>query len=458
MNQDSEACKASDTMYIVWKRNLEKHNPNGLAAKLAAKHRGGIPVEALFHSEGALNRCYRVKFQGGQDALVRLPILGRVAFRKEKVADEIAVMEYLARNSSIAVPRVLGSGTCGVGPYMVMEFVEGELLSNYLKAPSPDPTEVETLDPNISLSMLKSAYRGMARIVLALSKCQSSRIGAIIGDQAGSFSVDKRAVTFNLNELVTFANYPPSELPQHPFSTATDYFVSLAEGHMRHLENQRNDAIDDAVDCRRKYVARCLFLKIARGFSTRYNTEPFRLFCDDLRPANVIVGDDLSVRGVIDWEFCYMAPAEFTFSSPWWLLLAHPDNWDQTEDSLGDFFHHYLPRQKVFIEVLKDCEDEEIQAGKLLHTQRLSDEMAQSTHNGLFWFCLAARSGFSFDEIYWRFMDPQYYGSFQSLEQRIELLSSEERNNLEEFVKMKMMQAEERKLDQYRTLDEVLAS
>jgi aminoglycoside phosphotransferase (APT) family kinase protein len=53
-----------------------------------------------------------------------------------------------------------------------------------------------------------------------------------------------------------------------------------------------------------------------RQFSTKQRCGPFPLFCDDLRPSNVIVDADLNVHGVIDWEFCYAALVEFTYSPP----------------------------------------------------------------------------------------------------------------------------------------------
>lgn len=66
-------------------------------------------------------------------------------------------------------------------------------------------------------------------------------------------------------------------------------------------------------------------------------------------------------------------------------------------------------------------------------------------------------SSFAFDDIYWRFIDPEYFGKFTSIEERIELLSLEERDSLEDFVRVKLQQAEVRTLDEYRTLDEILA-
>ncbi|RFU32980.1 hypothetical protein B7463_g3313, partial [Scytalidium lignicola] len=182
----------------------------------------------------------------------------------------------------------------------------------------------------------------------------------------------------------------------------------------------RNDAIDDEADCRKKYVVRYLFLKIARNFWTAtYDHGPFPLYCDDFRPTNIIVESELNISGVIDWEYCYAAPVELTYCSPWWLLLKHPDNWTD----LRSFLEEHLPRHKLFIQVLQDEEHEMIQRGDISERQRLSVGMAQSLENGHFWFCLAATSSYGFDEIYWEFIDPLYYGEFTSIEDRIGLLS-----------------------------------
>lgn len=454
MYQDELAFNQGYNLYLTWMRHLAKNSTESLAAKLAAKHRRGLVTKSTSFAKGSFNHCYRVKFEEGPDAIVRFPAMGRVSFRREKVENEASVMRFIAQHTSIPIPQVLGSGTCAVGPYLVMEFVEGKLLSEYLTIPAAG-TDVDILDPKINDQILKKAYSQMAQILLELSKCQFSNIGSITQDEHGTWSVRKRALTFNMNELVSLGNYPPKESSTGPFSAAADYFESLAKEHMRHLWFQRNDAIDDEADCRKKYIARCLFLKIARTFSTTHNNGPFRLFCDDLRPANVIVDGDLNIRGIIDLDFSYAAPVEFTHSPPWWLLLALPDGW---EDGLDDFLAIYLPRLETFLEVMRECENQAIQSGTLLESQRLSGHMEQSMHSGDFWVCFAARSSFAFDDIYWRFIDPRYYGEFTSIEERLKLLSAEERNELKEFTSLKMQQAEIRKLDEHWTLDEMLAA
>lgn len=420
-----------------------------------------------------LNRCYRITLSKGQDVIVRLPILGRIALRKEKLESEISVMEYIAHSAPvpIPVPRVIGSGTCVVGPYMVIEFINGTPMVDHLHAPLPDRTKVAVLDPAIDPLRLRRAYYEMAHIVLALYQCQFSEIGCPTKDaDNGTWSVHKSRpmVTYNVNEILVYANFPPHSIYKRSFSTATDYFVALAETHIQHFKTQRNNAVTDEADCRKKYIARCLFKKIASRFSTTYDQGPFPLFCDDLRPSNVIVdtandndSTELRIRSVIDWEFCYAAPMEFTLCAPWWLLLAHPDNW---ENGLDDFLDHYKPCLDVFLSVLKDCEKEEMattnaNAPTTTDYMPLSGHMEQSIHNGMFWFCLAARSSLAFDDIYWKFIDPVHYKEFDSIEDRVvSLLSKDEQVELENIFQVKMEQAAEQKLDQHWTLDEILSS
>ncbi|KAG9255097.1 uncharacterized protein F5Z01DRAFT_681155 [Emericellopsis atlantica] len=352
---------------------------------------------------GSFNCCYRLK---GFHSILRLPILSKSAFRYEKSRDECLLMAYLARHTSIPLPKLLAAGTCDMGPYMVLSFVDGARLSDFLKDPSTEDAPI-TLQPNIDDALLYRAYRNMASLMLQLSKCRFSHIGALGQDELGNWLVTKRPVTLNMNQLVSCANYPPSRLPpkERTFASANEYFTALAEMHINHLQTQRNDAIEDAEDCRKKYVARHLFLKIARTFSKEHNDGPFPLYCDDLRPTNVIVNPDLDVCGVIDWEYCYAAPAEFTYCPPWWLLLTHPDDW--TDGDLGSFLEQYLPLCRL---------------------------MAESLENGHFWFCLAATSSF---------------GDFTTLEDRVRLLAQPEQDELASFVEHKMLQAEDSQLDEH---------
>ncbi|GAB1198103.1 hypothetical protein APSETT444_007411 [Aspergillus pseudonomiae] len=143
-----------------------------------------------------------------------------------------------------------------------------------------------------------------------------------------------------MNEIVQLGTLPPSKLPTGTYDKASSYFDAIAALHISHLRHQKNEAdIPEDVpadaladDCRRKCVARFLFQTIVRSQEHRkqwisHEKGPFPVWCDDFQPGNVLVDEAESVVGVVDWEFTYTAPAEFTYAPPWWLLLVKPEDW-----------------------------------------------------------------------------------------------------------------------------------
>ncbi|GKZ36123.1 hypothetical protein AbraIFM66950_007030 [Aspergillus brasiliensis] len=367
------------------------------------------------------------------------------------MGDEVAIMSYIGQHTAIPVPKVLGYGRCVVGPYIVMSYIEGKPLSAYLR---DSAKETVALSSTISTSILRRAYFSMSEILLELWKPEFPSIGAVKQDETGAWTVLKRPLTFNINRLTQFSNIPHSIFRQHSFGTAADYFEELAQQHFHHLELQRNDVITDEADCQKKYIARCLFRKISREISKEHCSGPFRLYCDDLHPDNVLVdASQLIVTGVVDWEFAYAAPVEFTYAAPWWLLLERPEDW---EPDLDQFLTRFMPRFHTFLEVLDDCETRKIKDGSLSQHQRLSISMENSLRSGLFWICLASRHSSMFDEIYWNIIDPKFFGQFKTIQDRLCLLSAEERLNMDTFIEKKMGQASERKLVSHYSIDELI--
>ena len=458
MRFDHVAEEQQEKNFTLWVQALIRKSPEYLAMQLAAKHRAGNPTAACLWKNGSFNICYRVKYEDGFNVIVRFASLARTMYRREKVGNEVATMKYLGRYTSIPVPDVLGTGTCWAGPYIVMSFVDGEPLAILLKDPHQKGRPI--LNPRISDHVLKRAYREMAKLVLELSKPEFQYIGAL-RDNGEDFSVTSRPLSYNMNELATSANLPPQALPTGVFESADDYFISLATQHISQLQLQRNDAIIDQDDCQEKYVARCLFRKIVQNISTEHRHGPFRLHCDDFRPSNVLVNlRNLQITGVVDWEFTYVAPAEFTYIAPWWLLLQSPEDW---ESDLHEFLERFMPRLRLFLEALRECEDEEAKGdeakgedGAPAISQRLSTRMETSIDTGLFWVCLAAKYSSMFDEIYWTFIDERYHGPLTSINDRIELLSEEERHTLDELVRVKMEHIAEGPLESYYTVDDLM--
>lgn len=301
MNWDHLAEEQNQRFFAAWLQLLSQQSPD-LPSRLASQHRPpgtDRVIEITGFITGAYNICCTVVFEDGFRALVRFPILGRSRFRTEKSRNEASIMKFLSRHTKVPVPIILGAGRWGCGPYIVMTELEGTLLSKRLQDPTLDP---QSLNPNVSRSEIESAYRAMAQIILELSKPTFSSIGALVEDGTDLWKVVRRPLTLNMNELVRVGNLPPSVFAKESFATASAYFQELATQQLLHLQYQRNDAIDDELDCRKKYIARCLFRKIAQTIQIEQQG-PFHLYCDDLRPSNVLVsGPNLTTTGVIDWN------------------------------------------------------------------------------------------------------------------------------------------------------------
>ncbi|CRG85858.1 hypothetical protein PISL3812_02864 [Talaromyces islandicus] len=299
--------------------------------------------------------------------------------------------------------------------------------------------------PGVSMFPEEKVQREVS-VMRFIERKPFQEIGSITNQEDNDFDDEwipmHRPLTMNMNELVQLGGVPPHLLPQTTFKTASAYFLSLAEMHMTHLSMQRNNVIDYAKDCRRKYIARCLFRKLAReNRLCSYDKGPFKLFCDDFRPANVLANSQHGFKavGAIDWEFAYAAPVEFVYSPPSWLLLERPEFW---KGGLDDWTQVFEKRLVVFLEELQKQEHDLIERGVLAEENRLSLHMMESWKKGDFWVCYAARRSWAFDMVYWAKIDRRFFGT-GDLEDRLRLLTSEEREALDAFVQKKLMEKEQ---------------
>ena len=97
---------------------------------------------------------------------------------------------------------------------------------------------------------------------------------------------------------------------------------------MEQLVHQPNSVVG-LYDAKNKYVAfKVLKALIPDLVNAKYDRCKFKLICDDLGLANLIVQgkEDLTVVGVVDLEWSYIGPAQLFGSAPWWLLQDRPVN------------------------------------------------------------------------------------------------------------------------------------
>jgi hypothetical protein len=93
--------------------------------------------------------------------------------------------------------------------------------------------------------------------------------------------------------------------------------------------------------------------------------------------------------------------------------------------------------------MLKEREEKAIAQGALNETDRLSGDMLESWRSGDFWLNYAARKSWAFDMIYWAKIDPRFFGN-GDLEDRLQLLTLEEREKMDGFIQRKLQEKEER--------------
>jgi hypothetical protein len=256
-----------------------------------------------------------------------------------------------------------------------------------------------------------------------------------------------------MNEVVQLGTLPRLKLPDKSaaFETSSSYLTTLANMHLRHLNYQRNDAIVSASDCRQKYIARYLFRKLsveAKLSRPEHNFGPFKLWCVDLRPANMLINSNLELVSIIDWEFAYAASVEFSHAPPWWLLIEQPEYWPEGLDTWATA---YEPRPHTFLAVLREREDVLIEEGRLEDPQRLSLPMRQSWDSGDFWVMYAARKSFAFDAVFWTYLDTRFFGAVDGVEgneweRRAGLLDREELVEIDGFVDQKVDEMKTRAL------------
>ncbi|KIW54626.1 hypothetical protein PV05_06975 [Exophiala xenobiotica] len=385
--------------------------------------------------KGSFNFSFHVSFSDGQDVIIRFPKPGHTAFREEKVTNEVRAMDYLRQNTTIPVPRIHSWGLTKespqqLGPFIVMDFIDGTLLSTILK--QADGQDL-VLDPNIDNALLDKVYRQIAGYILQLSQLTFTQIGAISKDRnSNTWRVAARPLTYNMNELATVAGYPDDQFPTEPFDRTSDYLTSVAKEHLTHLWTQRNIA-DNPEIARGRFIARHRLLHLIPKYCID-DTGPFIPFCDDMRPSNMLVDPEtFRITAIVDFEFTNAMPAQFTYDPPWWLLLSGPEMWFD-RCSAQEFLALYEPRMKQFLQALDQVQEEFGAAVAQPKGPSLATRMRDSWETGRFWFDYAIRKSFDLDVVYWTALRRH------DDDDKVVSLEDEMRSELESFLETKMEQ------------------
>ena len=473
---------------LIWDKNDEEWERLQLELRGRSTIRlvEALATEIFRHSStwispmniGGYNIVYRLRVKElSYDVIVRRPIPCCAQFIEEKTLIEAATARYIEKRTRIPTASVLFHGKSSeLGYYLSMKYVEHQhSMSTALNATNDDPNKTFILDHNISEDFLEDLYKKVASCLLELSHHTFRRIGALVESSDGSYNVITRPVTRNMNDMLQLGGIPRSVLPHRDktYNTSDDYYTELANMHLMQLVFQHNDLVTSSDDCRNKYVARQIFRRIAKegklstfGFKeddwsaqsktmstflspAPPNTDSFRLYCDDLRAGNILLDDSDNIAAIIDWEFSYAAPTQFSLDPPWWLVLDAPDMWDK---GIEDWIRFYEPRMQIWLLAMQKAEAT-VELNERCLEVPLSTYMKESWETGRFWLSYAARKSWAFDVLFWKFLFERFFGikltdvpKNELWQKALHFLTDAERTAMEPFVERKMEETRERKL------------
>ncbi|RAK94954.1 phosphotransferase enzyme family protein [Aspergillus ibericus CBS 121593] len=358
-------------------------------------------LDGTFH-HGAFNAGMKMVFCDSTAWMVRFPRVGMVCddYADEKVAMEVTALGLIRNRTTIPVPRVwawgpAASNPLGLGPFIIMDFIDGVSLSDLLQDPSTEsPNRV--IREDISDSDIEIIYRQLAKFLLQLFKLDFDRIGSLVSQQAEAQSpTPPRPLTFKAHSILQNGGVDTFGDRAQGFATTTEYFQYIAGQDWEQLVQQPNSTVG-LYDSKNKYIAfKVLKSLIPDLVNAKYDRCKFKLICDDLGLANLIVRgrQDLTVIGVVDLEWSYIGPAQLFGSAPWWLLQDRPVNstWDYKGDEPPKIATRYFKYLDIFIRVL-----EEEEAKMPEHKEReLSSLVKWSQASGAMWLHMLLSSGFN---------------------------------------------------------------
>jgi hypothetical protein len=177
--------------------------------------------------------------------------------------------------------------------------------------------------------------------------------------------------------------------------STTEYFQHVVNQDWEQLVRQPNSTYGP-YDAKDKYRSLKVLKSLIPNFiHQEYDRAKFKLICDDLGLANLIVRsrDDLTIIGVVDFEWSYIGPRQLFTSGLWWLLMDRPTNlqWDFDNEKSTEIGNRYFRYLEIFKRVLEEeeakivgCED-----------KQLSSLVRWSEQSGAMWLHMLLTSAFN---------------------------------------------------------------
>ncbi|KAH8706883.1 hypothetical protein GQ44DRAFT_743463 [Phaeosphaeriaceae sp. PMI808] len=301
---------------------------------------------------GSYNLCQKFIFSDNATWLLRFPRVGAICedYADEKIAMEVEVLSLIRERTSISVPTVYSWGLAadnplGLGAFILMEFIEGTSVNRLLKDPNA-ALDTRLVREDISDNDIEFLFRQITCFQLQLFELNFDRIGSLPTLKTG-FSAPIRPLTWKVHDIIQTGGVNTFGDRTRGFSTTTEYFEYIIGQDCEQLARQLN-SVAGPYDAEKKYTSFKFLTSLVPGYvNERYDRGPFKLICDDLGLANLIVksDEDLTIVGVVDLEWSYV-------------LQDRPINpqWDCDGNQPPDVAARYFKYLEIYKRVLEEEE------------------------------------------------------------------------------------------------------
>lgn len=200
MDWDERAERIHYEQSLAWSGRFNDKKETDIA-QWVSSFRDNFPSELVDNRCGSFNWSCRIRFDDGLQWMVRFAVPGKIMDGDEKVHREVNTMQFLKAKTKIPVPSIITWGySCdnplGLGPYIIMEFIDGLPLDEIIRQPIDTGY---TLRSDIDGRELDIIFRQIANVYLELASHDFPYIGAL-SNPLGT-GVEAGPLTLKINEI-----------------------------------------------------------------------------------------------------------------------------------------------------------------------------------------------------------------------------------------------------------------
>jgi hypothetical protein len=252
---------------------------------------------------GGFNVVYELTFSDGIKWAIRVPTSGVLGpARSRAVYLDIVTQRFISSKTSIPIPHIhdwsLDTHNTLSYPYIIMDFIPGTILANHW------------YDRNwITDVKRERIFEQIAEWMTELAALEFDQIGRLDWDSTSGMH---RIVPFpDGSALMVGYKEPDAPVPAGPFDTAHSF--------MSFILSIKRDASGDSP------MLAVLQLFLSALTDSTLDGPPFVLSHPDFSFQNILVDDNGTITGIIDWDDVAVLPRQGAAATyPWWLTV----DWD----------------------------------------------------------------------------------------------------------------------------------